>query len=262
MTNIKRTLYINIAGFVIRLIYQTPASVYLKQILPTLRKHYQGYLLVKKPAKIDYTLHVNEAAPTDFILKKAKQYYYLLLFQELSPVRAATHYLINITQLELIIKTVLYRLLSCHRGMMLHSSASLIKNQAMLFVGPSGAGKSTVSQLLAGQYPVLADDLVAIRQIGKRFYFYQLPFWEKNSKITRTTDPYLIKSVNFLSQSPKTQLKLLNNQRIILSQLLPQVTSSKDDQTKQLELLTKFINSQVFYQFEFSLNKQQVIEAV
>ena len=102
----------------------------------------------------------------------------------------------------------------------------------------------------------------AIRQIGKRFYFYQLPFWEKNSKITRTTDPYLIKSVNFLSQSPKTQLKLLNNQRIILSQLLPQVTSSKDDQTKQLELLTKFINSQVFYQFEFSLNKQQVIEAV
>ena len=250
MTNIKRTLYINIAGFVIRLIYQTPASVYLKQILPTLRKHYQGYLLVKKPAKIDYTLHVNEAAPTDFILKKAKQYYYLLLFQELSPVRAAPHYLINITQLELIIKTVLYRLLSCHRGMMLHSSASLIKNQAMLFVGPSGAGKSTVSQYLLKCCILLS------------FYFYQLPFWEKNSKITRTTDPYLIKSVNFLSQSPKTQLKLLNNQRIILSQLLPQVTSSKDDQTKQLELLTKFINSQVFYQFEFSLNKQQVIEAV
>lgn len=44
--------------------------------------------------------------------------------------------------------------------MYLHASAVQVRGRALLFLGHSTAGKSTISRLLSGRYPIIADDKV------------------------------------------------------------------------------------------------------
>lgn len=48
-----------------------------------------------------------------------------------------------------------------HGDLMVHAAGVLVKGGALLFVGHSGAGKSTIAHL-AGEHPVLHDDLLAL----------------------------------------------------------------------------------------------------
>jgi hypothetical protein len=54
------------------------------------------------------------------------------------------------------------------RGVMcLHASAVAVGRQALALMGPPGAGKSTTAAIFARWgYPVLADDVVAVRELG------------------------------------------------------------------------------------------------
>jgi hypothetical protein len=54
------------------------------------------------------------------------------------------------------------------RGVMcLHASAVIVGGRALAFMGPQGAGKSTTAAIFARWgYPVLADDVVAVREQG------------------------------------------------------------------------------------------------
>jgi len=45
----------------------------------------------------------------------------------------------------------------------LHGSAVSLNNGASVFLGPSGSGKSTIAAALCNRYPLIADDMVAIR---------------------------------------------------------------------------------------------------
>lgn len=61
--------------------------------------------------------------------------------------------------------TVLAYLLQFQNYLVLHGSAVLINNEAVIFSGHSGIGKSTIAFAMAEHnYPILTDDLVVIRQ--------------------------------------------------------------------------------------------------
>ncbi|MFZ2473165.1 MAG: hypothetical protein WAW52_14640 [Methanothrix sp.] len=47
--------------------------------------------------------------------------------------------------------------------LVLHGSAISLKSRAKVFLGPSGSGKSTIVAALCDRYPLVADDLVAIK---------------------------------------------------------------------------------------------------
>jgi energy-coupling factor transporter ATP-binding protein EcfA2 len=51
-------------------------------------------------------------------------------------------------------------------GVYLHASAVNVSGRALLFLGHSTAGKSTIGRLLAGRYPLIADDKVLVSRMG------------------------------------------------------------------------------------------------
>lgn len=61
--------------------------------------------------------------------------------------------------------TVLAYLLQFHNYLVLHGSAILYNNRAVIFSGNSGIGKSTLAYAISQKgYPVITDDLIVIRQ--------------------------------------------------------------------------------------------------
>lgn len=63
--------------------------------------------------------------------------------------------------------TVMAYLLQYHGYLVLHGSAVLINNSAVVFSGDSGAGKSTIASALVKQgYPLLTDDVVVIKTLA------------------------------------------------------------------------------------------------
>jgi hypothetical protein len=73
------------------------------------------------------------------------------------------------------------------RGMTcLHASAVAIGDRAIAFLGRAGAGKSTLAAAFARQgYPVLTDDLVALRERDRQFYvqpgYPRLRLWSESA---------------------------------------------------------------------------------
>ncbi|MHB8838648.1 MAG: hypothetical protein ACYC7F_06810 [Gemmatimonadaceae bacterium] len=75
------------------------------------------------------------------------------------------------------------------RGVLaLHASAVLLKGRAVALVGPSGAGKSTTAAAFArAGVPVLADDVVAVREVRGELRAYPsyrlLRLWDESERI-------------------------------------------------------------------------------
>ncbi|MHB1311695.1 MAG: hypothetical protein ACYC3L_06725 [Gemmatimonadaceae bacterium] len=69
-----------------------------------------------------------------------------------------------------------------------HASAVLMDGRAIALLGPSGAGKSTTAAALAAAgVPVLADDVVAVREVGGVLMAYPsyrlLRLWDESERI-------------------------------------------------------------------------------
>ena len=66
-------------------------------------------------------------------------------------------------------------------GLMLHAAGVAKNGRAYIFFGPSESGKSTIAGV-SGNYPVLTDELVAIRYLNGSFKAYGTPFWGEHTK--------------------------------------------------------------------------------
>jgi hypothetical protein len=67
-----------------------------------------------------------------------------------------------------------------HRGsLLLHASAVVARNnKGFVFVGRSGSGKTTIARMLQGGFPVLNDEICAVRPAGKSGVMVTgTPFW-------------------------------------------------------------------------------------
>ncbi len=68
--------------------------------------------------------------------------------------------------------TMMAYILQYHNYLVLHGSAVLINNRAVILSGQSGAGKSTLANALVQKgYPFITDDLVVLKQNHKGQYY-------------------------------------------------------------------------------------------
>ena len=82
-----------------------------------------------------------------------------------------------------ILETVLQLKLAREGGVILHSSAVLTGEEALLFCGPSGAGKSTIADFFLDRgYTVLNDERVIIRKTNDNFTAFGTP-WTGSSDL-------------------------------------------------------------------------------
>ncbi len=93
-----------------------------------------------------------------------------------------------------------------YQGFILHASSVVFENQGYIFSGPSGAGKSTIRKML--KLPSLGDDSAIIRKIGKRFYLFGSPFYER-TKTIYPNQKLAIGGIYFLKQARENKLRQL-----------------------------------------------------
>ncbi|MBI3622333.1 MAG: hypothetical protein HY208_09130 [Nitrospirae bacterium] len=86
---------------------------------------------------------------------------------------------LNLTPLDLLLKTVYAAYLLDENALFVHACAVGRLHGGDLFFGPSGSGKSTMAGLAAeAGGGVLADELVIIRQAGRHCTVHGTPFWD------------------------------------------------------------------------------------
>ena len=128
---------------------------------------------------------------------------------------AAVNYTIVATWL---LGTVMAYLLQYHGYLVLHGSAVLINQRAVIFSGESGAGKSTTASALVKQgYPLLTDDVVVIKTLADGAMALipgppQLKLWADALALLEHSSDGLQAVVNIMD---KYQLPVANHDRTL-----------------------------------------------
>jgi hypothetical protein len=259
----QNAIYLNIAGFNIKLIFYS----FLRQknfSINNLKKRiinlFKGFIAKTEPKCTDFKIKFYKRIP-NIIEKKInnRNTYFLYLYEQNdNEIRTFQH--ISINQFVFILIRLLQQLV-VKNGFILHSSASLINNKACLFIGPSGAGKSTIINLLKQNYVPIADDSVIIREKDGKFFLYQTPVIEKNYWIKKSNQKFEIGKIYILKKAKNFKIIKINNPKYIIQLLLKQLWTTPDDVRAQINIFYKFIEGfHHFYLLHFVNNNKQALE--
>lgn len=109
---------------------------------------------------------------------------------------------------QLFYQIIINRLIIMQKLILVHASACLIRNRAVLFVGESGSGKSTIVTLLKKTYRPLCDDMAILRKKNNSLFLYQVPYEEKNN-YRKDNTPYPVSHIYVLKKDGRVQIRSL-----------------------------------------------------
>lgn len=257
MHQLRKSIYLQVTGFYIEINFKKTIWHFLKEkIQKDICDYCENFILVKKPSKIDFSIDFTDTKITDCIFLKDGHSNYLKVFIERENNKIQTYYSISIAEFQVILRKILLDLLVINKGFLLHASASDISGKAVLFLGPSGAGKTTIINLLRPRHEPLADDTIAIREEKGGFYFYQLPFYEKELNINKRTERFKIDKVFLLRKANFMKIIKINRKNTIFNQIFKQLLTVKPYLRIQSKHLLHFsMKSHFYYLFFLKDNK-------
>ncbi|MEK7543650.1 MAG: hypothetical protein AAB557_02185 [Patescibacteria group bacterium] len=150
-----------------------------------------------------------------------------------------------------------------HGGLILHGSALVHNNLGYVFVGPPGAGKSTMRKLFS-DYTCLGDDTAIVRKVGKRYYMFGSPFYQKTN-IAYSNVKIPLRGVYILKQATITKLVHLSYaeslSQILANTFMSTVNSLSDERTKTISLVMHMIDEIPIVMLNFE-KKRSLLESV
>lgn len=249
------TLFLEIAGFTIGIKFYPTQPPFLKEtgFRDRLSSYFYGF--VKKGSKkVDFWIEVKERKNLEMMIQTVSRKHFLNIFEE-NGSKLSTFYHLSEVQFSLIIRKVCQQLLSKH-GLLIHASASLVKDQAFVFLGPSGAGKSTIINLVSKAFPALADDSVILKKEGRKYYFYQTPFREKSFWVIKGSGKFKLGKIFFLKKDLGQKITKLTDKDEISKNFLEQFLTQETNPNAQIGSLLKLISSfDNFYNLYFNLKR-------
>lgn len=251
-------LFFQIAGFNIGMRFTETEWPFLleKAFREQVIRYNINFLKSSTPKEIDYWVEFVFQDNYETIIQPNLKSYFINFFKDISQKKILSYYHISETQLQIILRTILQRLLVQNRGVLFHASASIVRNKAYIFLGKSGAGKSTSVRLLQAKYYPFADDMLVIKKEKQRYFVYQTPRKEKNAWISKTNNKLTLGKVFFVKQAKVYKIEKIENKEEITKELVEQLLTEKQDMEKQLknifELVAKFDE---FYNLYFSLDE-------
>lgn len=252
--------YFSVAGFVIKILFRkNPVnnnipgiSIYFFQseIL-----FYLAKFVSSNTSQYDFTIEFRSINNVERVIRKSDKHSFVYQYHKKDDTTAYTSYQLSIWQFQSMLSDILYQLLSVNEGFGLHCSAVSIDGKAVIFLGKSGSGKSTIVQLLKKSYIPLSDDVAIIRKIDGKFYFFQTPFFEKNSYI-KYSFGYEISKVYFLHKSNKNHIQPV--QKELLKKIEKQVLHHGNLTTYSRNVLNEFSSENSFYDLFFEKNEKKI----
>ena len=257
-----QSLYIAIAGITIQIVfYPSTTPVSQKFIIATVSKQYRGFLTDTKPKKIDYRIEFVDI--NELKIQRKKNLYSVLFFEEKGTKTIFTYYHISIVHFYFIVRKILIKSLG-ERGFFLHSSASFVRKQAFLFVGRAEAGKTTAMMFLRKKHRPLADDHGLIKKEAGKFYYYQVPFFEKNqSMIKKSMQRYELGKLFFLKKARFFAIKNLADKNRILPLIMEQLWIDDEYLQQHTKVVFDFVKRfNKFFYLYFAKDEKKLIELI
>lgn len=161
-----------------------------------------------------------------------------------------------------IVGTTFYKALLHYNGLLLHSSAVVIDDEAYLFSADCGVGKSTHTSLwvkyLKHKNPyILNDDKPAIRIMEDGIYAYGTPFSGKHD-ISENKKAKL-KGICFLEQSKENHIEKIEPKeavKLIFSQTVRKL--KKEEMNKLFDVMEVILKEIPIYKLQCDMSKEAV----
>ncbi|MCL4384700.1 MAG: hypothetical protein M1326_00090 [Cyanobacteria bacterium] len=259
----KKIILYQIAGFNIKIIYNNTSDIVAQRIIKSdISLFLRNFIIKTNNKKFDFVIEFIHNDVTKTIYKPKQQEVYALLYIiESNSIK--TFYHLSIQQFEVILRGILFKLLSRSKGFYLHGSAIEINGKAHVFLGNSGAGKSTIVRLLRKSFYAFADDQLIIRKINNDYYCYSSPYRQKQSWINNNPKRYMLKAMYFLNKSNKYKtIKIINKEGIVklfFDQIYSEFAIDKKQSRKILKFLSQFDN---YYQMFFGKDYKKISEII
>jgi len=264
MKYIKKALHLNIADFIIRIIFikKTKHLNFLSYLKKRIIKKYSAFIIKNENyinKNYDFLIKIEEKNEIGFFKKKGLYFFNLFYLYNKSTI--ITFSTISIYQFEMIIKYIISRFINKNKLFIVHCSAILKNDGIIIFLGKSGAGKSTIVKILKKKFVPIVDDVGLIRKKGNNYYFYQTPYTEKNKypihqKKWRIKKIFFIKKTKSKQKSVVNKLQILKKDRKLINYLKNQIITSRDKKNL-INFLIKYAND--FYFLHLSLKDKNNI---
>lgn len=253
------SLELEIAGFLIRI------NLFSSKESNSIEKYYKAKILRNFGGFITYGLKKKPNATLDllfkqnfqFLMKGNTKYFFINFFKKKGGHKYEAYYHLSIDQLKIVLRNILQELLILNKGMIIHASASLMDNKAIIFLGNSGAGKSTITKLLNPEFSFLADDNIILKKEVDKYYCYQTPFIEKNVLIEKRPTKYPIRGFFFLYKGKECAVKLIEKKQIAAKLISKQLLSEQEVLNRQIKNLLDLVATyDSFFKLEFNLTQE------
>jgi hypothetical protein len=245
----KNTMFFAIAGVTFKLTFKATEYPYERNILEKeIRKIYgtQSYISY---SSVDWNIIISSS----LVLYKKYSHFYFSYLYNIHGSTVATTYNIGSVQFIFLISTLVRDSIHKKSAFLIHSSAVIKNNKALLFIGPSGIGKSTAANILQEK---IADDLVAVKEMETTYDIYPGPYMEKDS-IEKDLKGYALGTVFFLKRLNTFSIEKIKDKSEVFQLLLSQLFTRKKYLKSQYKLLTRFVNNfDSFYYLSFLKNKK------
>lgn len=216
--------FLSIAGYTLKLHFHDSISLNGKrspsEVKALMLEHNEGFILKNPPHKYDYLIQFVEQG--SHIYHKDEKNISVDVFREVTKRKIIVNTHISRNHFVYVLRYVVNKLIA-HDGFILHSSANLVKNSAVIYCGPSGAGKSTAVHLLQDRFPILSDDECYIKREKEGYFYYQGPFLEKRYDYAKTSKRYPISHFLLLQKSIRCTIVPISSIDKILTRLARQV---------------------------------------
>ncbi len=134
-------------------------------------------------------------------------------------------------------------ILPSFKSVLLHSSAVLLGDKALVFFGPSGAGKSTIAKLfLKSKFKTLSDDLNILSLKNQKLFVSTSPFLSEVKRVEK--GKYEVKKIFYLNKSNENSLSKIPKlkQRAYLYTVMPVLNSLKYFQRGIFSYISKVLD--------------------
>lgn len=239
----KKRINLSIAGFLIQIAFDGDENTNQKRIIKGILKYHRGFMTEHLLNRPDF--HI-------FLLRK---------YEKLRRLQNRIEcYIKYFPQFVFLMSGIIQHLLG-KGGFLLHASAVIINNKAILFFGPSGAGKSTIIRLLSNNIKPISDDGVYIKEDNGQFYVYQTPFKDENNIIEKTNKRFPLGAICYLKKDNIFEIKEIQNKQYSLIRLIEQSFTDKKYTANQVQCIFNLVKSfKKIYLLKFAENKKEILK--
>lgn len=197
-----KLIYLTVGGYNLLIICKKTEISYIQSSFANnITKIFNKFILPEETKNIDFIIEVVDKEYLKTLYENRIKKYYISFYEEISKNKFTTYYLVSVVQFQLLLRTIILKIASRDKAFLLHASACLINNKALIFPGISGSGKSTIIKLLHSKFPAIADEFVFIKYESGNYYAYQTPFFEKEWWIKKEERKYEILSILFIQKN-------------------------------------------------------------